>query len=67
MAICKLLLSAGAVVNMQTPGGATPLHRASYCGHLELVQALIDWGADVNLVDSDGRTALHKASEGEHL
>ena len=62
--ICKLLLAAGATVNLQTPGGATPLHRACYRGHLEVVRILLEYGADTHLVDSDGRTPLHKVSDG---
>ncbi len=49
-------------MNSQTPGGVTPIHRAAYCGHEEIVRELLDRGADVKLVDSDGRTALHKVN-----
>ncbi len=58
--VCLLLLSSGASVNIQTPGGVTPLHRAAYCGHEGVVTVLLEGGAKVMLVDSDGRTALHK-------
>ena len=58
--VCQLLITSGAGVNIQTPGGVTPLHRSSYCGHAEVTTLLLENGADAELVDSDGRTALHK-------
>ena len=60
MDVCQLLLKSGASVNIQTPGGVTPLHRAAYCGHEGVVKTLLGGGAKVALVDSDGRTSLHK-------
>jgi ankyrin repeat protein len=36
----------------------TPLVRASYNGHGETVQVLLEAGADVNTGDADGTTAL---------
>ena len=44
-------------------GGATPLHRAAYAGHRDIVELLLSNGADPRLVDSDGKTALHKVWE----
>ena len=49
-------------MNAQTPGGVTPLHRAAYCGHVEVAKLLLKHGGDAGYVDSDGRTALHKVS-----
>lgn len=65
--MCELLLSLGADVNSQTPGGVTPLHRAAYTGQVGVVKCLLKHQADVNLPDSDGCTALHKAAEQGHL
>ncbi|XP_045780012.1 oxysterol-binding protein-related protein 1 isoform X8 [Maniola jurtina] len=42
--------------------GWTPLHLATYFGHKEVVEALMDAGADVDEVNDSGDTALHKAS-----
>lgn len=64
--IIELLLGHGARPDVQTKGGATALHRASYHGHLKCVSLLISKGADCTLVDSDGKTALHKAAENGH-
>eukprot|EP01062_Namystynia_karyoxenos_P019428 TRINITY_DN17320_c0_g1_i1.p1 TRINITY_DN17320_c0_g1~~TRINITY_DN17320_c0_g1_i1.p1 ORF type:complete len:561 (+),score=172.21 TRINITY_DN17320_c0_g1_i1:80-1762(+) len=44
-----LLWRKGADVNRQAANGATPLHHASYNGHLPIVKFLIDKGADPDL------------------
>ncbi|XP_032373257.1 ankyrin repeat domain-containing protein 39 isoform X2 [Etheostoma spectabile] len=49
-----------------TPGGATPLHRSAYCGHLEVVRLLLHHRADPMLFDDDGASPLHKAAEQGH-
>lgn len=36
-------------MNARTEGGATPLHRAAYQGHKEVVSALLQAGADPSL------------------
>ncbi|XP_013419676.1 ankyrin repeat domain-containing protein 39-like [Lingula anatina] len=67
LAVCELLLTSGASVNVQTrAGAATPLHRAAYCGHQDILQLLMKYGAREDMVDSDGKTALHKAAENGH-
>ncbi|ELU15059.1 hypothetical protein CAPTEDRAFT_170225 [Capitella teleta] len=61
---CVMLLKHGAKVNIKTrTGKATPLMRAAYCGHVEVVKLLLSKGANPLTQDSDGRTALHKACE----
>ncbi|XP_014252702.1 oxysterol-binding protein-related protein 1 isoform X2 [Cimex lectularius] len=42
--------------------GWTPLHLASYFGHKDVVELLLDHGTDINAVNDAGDTALHKAS-----
>lgn len=58
--VCALLLSRGACMNPRTRGGATPLHRSAYCGHVGVVRLLLDSGADPMLCDDDGTSPLHK-------
>ncbi|CAM5177775.1 unnamed protein product [Eretmochelys imbricata] len=43
-----------------------PLHRASYCGHVDVARLLLAHGADPGIVDDDGMTSLHKAAERGH-
>ena len=66
--IVKLLIEAGASVNIQTNGGWTPLCGAAENGHFKVVQFLLQAGADVNMKDNHGATAVHyAASNGDHL
>ncbi|XP_040898913.1 ankyrin repeat domain-containing protein 39 isoform X2 [Toxotes jaculatrix] len=51
---------------LATPGGATPLHRSAYCGHLDVVRLLVHHRADAMLCDDDGASPLHKAAEQGH-
>lgn len=44
-------------------GLATPLHRASYGGHEDIVKLLLANGADPTQPDADGLTAVDKASK----
>jgi hypothetical protein len=62
--VCQNLISSGADLNAQTPGGATGLHRAAYCGQHQVVQLLVENGANGRITDNDGKTPLHKACEG---
>ncbi|XP_061134676.1 ankyrin repeat domain-containing protein 39 isoform X2 [Syngnathus typhle] len=49
-----------------TPGGATPLHRAAFCGHVDVVRLLLLHKADPMISDDDGASPLHKAAEQGH-
>jgi ankyrin repeat protein len=54
-------------VDTGDPIGNTALHRACQCGHLHLVQCLIEAGANVEVVNKHGNTAMHFASLLGHL
>ncbi|NXF94284.1 PP16A phosphatase, partial [Eubucco bourcierii] len=53
-AVVPVLLDAGADVNARDSELWTPLHAAATCGHLRLVQLLIQRGADLLATNSDG-------------
>ncbi|XP_014811587.1 PREDICTED: protein phosphatase 1 regulatory subunit 16A [Calidris pugnax] len=52
--VVTILLDGGADVNARDSELWTPLHAAATCGHLLLVQLLIQRGADLLAVNSDG-------------
>jgi ankyrin repeat protein len=65
----KLLIDAGADVNVADKYGRTPLYWASrngFNGCAECVKYHIDAGADVNIADKDGETPLYWASHNGH-
>jgi ankyrin repeat protein len=53
-----LLEQYGAHVNIQDALCRTALYIATYCGHLDLVQLLLDNDADLNTMDQSGETPL---------
>uniref|UniRef100_A0A7M4FA92 Ankyrin repeat domain 49 n=1 Tax=Crocodylus porosus TaxID=8502 RepID=A0A7M4FA92_CROPO len=57
----RLLSQNLAPVNVQDEDKYTPLHRASYSGHLDIVHELIGQGADIHALTVDGWTPLHSA------
>uniref|UniRef100_A0A0B6ZGQ1 Uncharacterized protein n=1 Tax=Arion vulgaris TaxID=1028688 RepID=A0A0B6ZGQ1_9EUPU len=65
---CKTLLAYHADVNATTQSSkATPLHRAAYMGHSEIVSLLLDYKADPTCLDCDGMIPLHKAAQNGHI
>ena len=54
------------LLNTRGPWGWTPLQRAVYFNHSNIVRFLISKGADVNFETPDGETALHWALKCGH-
>ncbi len=61
--IAKMLLEAGADINVVQMSGASPLHSAAHNGNIELLIVLLEAGANVNARMEDGKTAADKAFE----
>lgn len=59
----KFLVGKGINVKTILRGGITTLHLASYLGHLDIVQYLLDQEVDPSIADPDGKTALDYAKE----
>ncbi|XP_048251562.1 protein HOS4-like isoform X2 [Haliotis rufescens] len=63
----KRILSQGVDVDCRRWRSWTPVMRAAYMGHRDVVELLVSEGADVSLVDGDGSNTLHFACVGGHL
>jgi ankyrin repeat protein len=63
---CRLLLDAGAKVNIRNANGSTALAHAAAPGHEAVVRMLLEAGAKVDTPDQQGRTALLVAAYGGH-
>jgi ankyrin repeat protein len=63
----RLLLIRNITVNMKDVCGNTPLHEATYFGHIEISRLLLQSGVDVNVRDNFGMTPLHSASFHGHV
>lgn len=64
--VAKLLIEAGADVNIRTENGRTPLMSVAERGWTEPVKALLELGADPLLMDKGGMTARALAANKEH-
>lgn len=64
--VCKLLLNAGAEVDVQNSYGNTPLHIACLNGHLNICQELVDAHANLEATNFRGQTPLHIAAASTH-
>jgi ankyrin repeat protein len=53
--IAKMLIDAGADVNIQHSRGWTPLHIFTFYNHSRIVRMLLDAGADKTISDNEGR------------
>ncbi|XP_066269072.1 oxysterol-binding protein-related protein 1-like isoform X6 [Branchiostoma lanceolatum] len=58
----KLHLDVNCKGDTKSNKGWSPLHLASYFGHLPVVRSLLMHGADVDIVNDLGDTPLHKAA-----
>jgi ankyrin repeat protein len=65
--VVRLLISAGADVNIKGDYGDTPLHSAVEGGPTKTVELLIANGADVNAIDDDGNTPLDATADWNYL
>ena len=63
----RLVVADAGDVNARCGHHRTPLHAASYRGHLDTVRFLLDQGADVNTTIEGWRSPLCSAYEGDHL
>lgn len=61
--LAKMLLEAGADINVVQMSGTTPLHSAAHNGNIELLIVLLEAGANVHAKMEDGKTPADKASE----
>ncbi|KAI8377207.1 acyl-CoA-binding protein [Choanephora cucurbitarum] len=57
----KLLVEAGADINLKTDDEDTALHLACIAEHLDAAQFLVSKGCDTTLLDSEGKTAFEQA------
>jgi ankyrin repeat protein len=62
----KLYIEGGGNVNQRDNNGATPIHYASYFGHMEAVRKLFNAGAKPDQICNGGRNAADFAREGGH-
>lgn len=65
--VLRLLTADPSLVCSCDEDGYTPLHRAAYSGHVEVVRALLASGASVDPRTIDGWTPLHSACRWSHV
>jgi len=65
--VLKLLIDAGADVNIRDEKGHTPIHEAALHTNIEFMKILIGKRADVNVKDEKGWTPLHWAVSNRHF
>jgi ankyrin repeat protein len=66
VAFSRFLVEHGADAAAQDGDGWTPLHFASWCGHLDVARLLVEHGADAAAQDRRGSTPLRLASSSGH-
>lgn len=65
--VVRILLQRGAVINVVSEEGETPLHCAAEFGYTEAMRLLIKAGANLNALDENDETPLCKAVRKEHI
>ncbi len=65
--IARMLIDAGADVNIQNEEEDTPLHIATRWCNIKTIKLLLDSGADVNIKNKKGWTPLHSTLAIEYL
>lgn len=61
--ICKMLIEAGADVNVRQHGGLTPLHFAAQNGNIDLIIILLEQSADITVKTDAGESAADLAAK----
>ena len=61
-ALVSMLFEVGMSPDTSLVSGITPLMIAASCGHIDIVDTLLQAGADVNKPNNEGKTALDKLS-----
>jgi len=64
--ITKILLEAGAEVNVMQTSGITPLHSAAHHGNIEILILLLEAGADTSVTTEGGKTPAEIAQANGH-
>ena len=59
--VLEILDTEPSLLNCKDEDGYSPLHRACYNGHLDVVRVLLERGADVRAATEDGWQPLHCA------
>eukprot|EP00042_Codosiga_hollandica_P035345 m.261520 g.261520 ORF g.261520 m.261520 type:complete len:387 (+) comp54610_c0_seq11:92-1252(+) len=67
LVLVRLLIQAGANVNLSNPNGLTPLHEAAWRGDSEIARELLAAGASPLTMSQFGTTPLHDAVLGNHM
>jgi ankyrin repeat protein len=64
--VIRVLVAAGAELDVKARRGSSPLELASFRGHVDAVKVLLKLGADPNATDAMGSTPLHGAAYHDH-